>query len=819
MIRIFSFLAAVVVLLTLFVGIGVLLLCQNGVTQSRHNASEAIAQGIAVTISGQIDLFGRTLDKMAQDPEVIAAVINKDSTQLSAQASKLEKHFPDALKIRLLLPGVSDVDKNDTPRMGFADLDMVKQSFSSKQAPSIQGDDGPDRHLAMTQQIMQNDKVVGVILASLNYNFINAIIKNANIKDSYLEVKQDKLVLASIGNDTEKAEQNNAQLNIAGSNWVLQYWYQGGAGFVNGILISSFIVIPVLLTLLALYAGHRKLSLLLSQDLSTILKAFKDLMNHKPQTNYPINLTEMNDIIPTLLQFKRVTGAGDVSAPENEDFELKGFFGESDDEVAEKVINDDVLAIYNAKPDVPVDTTEKEIDGFSSIFKAYDIRGIVNETLTEQVVHDIGRALGTLAANAGCNTVVVGRDGRISSPLFADALAKGIITTGCDVMDIGMIPTPVLYFVTQHIEGRSGIMITGSHNPAEYNGLKMVINGETLAGEKIQQLKQMIEKQLYTVSEVGEIKRNNHYIDEYIGMISEDIHLSKSMKVVIDSGNGVTGELGPVLLRALGCEVIELHTEIDGNFPNHHPDPSDPENMNDLIGAVKFYQADLGVAFDGDGDRLGVVDNRGKIIWADRQMMIFAKDVLAGKPGSEIIYDVKCSRHLAAQITKYGGRATMWKTGHSFMKAKLKETGAKLAGEMSGHIFFNDRWFGFDDALYSAARLIEILARDPRSSADVFADFPDSISTPELTIKLNEGANFTFIDALSLAADFDDGKITTIDGVRVDFADGWGLVRASNTTPSLVVRFEADTQEAMVRIQNQFKSLMTKIKPDIALPF
>jgi len=453
------------------------------------------------------------------------------------------------------------------------------------------------------------------------------------------------------------------------------------------------------------------------------------------------------------------------------------------------------------------------------IFRAYDIRGIVGKSLTKEVVYDIGRALGTQAKELGCKTIVVGRDGRTSSPALAEALAKGIITTGLNVLDIGMIPTPVLYFVARHTEGRSGVMITGSHNPADFNGLKMVINGETLSGERIQQLKTCMDNQAYATGTTGGIEQNSQFSNEYIGIISEDIHVARPMTVVLDCGNGVAGELGPILLKTLGCEVKELFCDIDGTFPNHHPDPSNPKNLSELIATVKHYKADIGIAFDGDGDRLGVVDSNGKIIWPDRQMMLFAKDVLAGKPGSEIIYDVKCTRHLADQIVKYGGKPTLWKTGHSLMKAKLKETGAKLAGEMSGHIFFNDRWFGFDDALYSAARLLEILSRDTRSSAEVFADFPDSINTPELNVVLEEGENFTFMDGLLAAAHFSGGKITDIDGMRVDFPNGWGLVRASNTTPSLVIRFEADSEAAMSGIQEQFRQLMKKIKPDIVLPF
>jgi phosphomannomutase/phosphoglucomutase len=347
----------------------------------------------------------------------------------------------------------------------------------------------------------------------------------------------------------------------------------------------------------------------------------------------------------------------------------------------------------------------------------------------------------------------------------------------------------------------------------------MIINDVTLAGESIQQIKACIADEAYTASQPGNIEQNNQYQEEYIGIISEYIHLERPMTVVLDCGNGVAGELGPLLFKSLGCDVIELFCDIDGSFPNHHPDPSNPKNLTELIATVKHYKADIGIAFDGDGDRLGIVDSNGKIIWPDRQMMLFAKGVLAGNPGAEIIYDVKCSRHLADQITKYGGRPLMWKSGHSLMKAKLKETGAKLAGEMSGHIFFNDRWFGFDDALYAAARLLDLLSRDIRSSADVFADFPDSINTPELNVTLEEGENFKFIDKLLAIANFSDGKIITIDGMRVDFSDGWGLVRASNTTPSLVIRFEADTEAAMRRIQEQFRQLLKQVKADIALPF
>jgi len=455
-----------------------------------------------------------------------------------------------------------------------------------------------------------------------------------------------------------------------------------------------------------------------------------------------------------------------------------------------------------------------------TIFRAYDIRGIVDHTLTRDIVYDIGRAIGSEAIDKGIKTIVTAKDGRISSPSLSKVLADGILSTGANVFDIGRVPTPVLYFVAHHHECRSGVMLTGSHNPANYNGLKIVLAGETLTGDSIQNLKNRIDtNNLYDASP-GKLTENSMFGNEYIGFIAEDIHIARPMKVVVDAGNGVAGEIAPVLLRTLGCEVIELFCNIDGNFPNHHPDPSKPENLADLITAVKEQQADVGLAFDGDGDRLGVVDSSGNIIWPDRQMMFFSQAILAKTAGAEILYDVKCSRNLPALIIRKGGIPTIWKTGHSLMKAKLKQTGAIFAGEMSGHLFFNDRWFGFDDGLYSAARLIEMLSQDSRTSAMVFAEFPDSPNTPELSINLEEGENFVFMQQILASENLPaNGRITDIDGLRIDFTDGFGLIRASNTTPSLVVRFEGETAEALARIQEQFRQLILEIKPDIVLPF
>jgi len=452
-----------------------------------------------------------------------------------------------------------------------------------------------------------------------------------------------------------------------------------------------------------------------------------------------------------------------------------------------------------------------------SIFKAYDIRGLVDENFTPPVVRAIGQAFGSAARDRGCADVVVARDGRLSGPELIRALSEGLQAAGCQVIDIGQVPTPVLYFATYHLDTGTGIMLTGSHNPPRYNGLKMMLDGVTLAGEAIQDLLRRLRE--------GDLLRGQGSLrqadvrEAYLQRISDDVALQRPLNIVVDCGNGVAGELAPRLYRALGCQVTELFCDIDGNFPNHHPDPSQPETLEALIDTVRRQGADVGFAFDGDGDRLGVISPAGEIIWPDRQMILYARDILQRQPGAQIIYDIKCSRNLEQAIAAAGGRPLVWKTGHSLVKAKLKETGAPLAGEMSGHIFFKERWFGFDDALYTGARLLEILSRDPRSTAEVFAALPDMVNTPELRLEMAEGEHFAFMDRLKAAARFDDGRITTIDGLRVDFADGWGLVRPSNTTPCLVIRFEGEDADAMARIQQRFRRLFLSLDPELQLPF
>ena len=452
-----------------------------------------------------------------------------------------------------------------------------------------------------------------------------------------------------------------------------------------------------------------------------------------------------------------------------------------------------------------------------SIFKAYDIRGVVDKTLTLDAVRQIGQAIATLARERGDRQAVVGRDGRLSGPGLLAALAQGLQAGGLDVIDLGEVATPMVYFAVHELQTGTGVMVTGSHNPPEYNGLKMVVGNEAIYGATIQALRQRIESGALAQG-TGSYRQEN-IAERYLQRIVGDIQLARPMKLAVDCGNGVPGAYAPALFRALGCEVTELFCEVDGRFPNHHPDPAQLENLQDLMRRLRETDNELGFAFDGDGDRLGVVTKDGQVIFPDRQMMLFARDVLSRQPGAEIIYDVKCSRLLGDDIRRSGGRALMWKTGHSLVKAKLKETGAPLAGEMSGHIFFKERWYGFDDGLYAGARLLEIVSRAPDANA-VLNALPNSAATPELHLHCAEGENHALVERLQREVAFPQAReVVTIDGVRAEYADGFGLARASNTTPVVVLRFEADHAQALARIQQEFKHALLGLKPDAALPF
>ena len=453
----------------------------------------------------------------------------------------------------------------------------------------------------------------------------------------------------------------------------------------------------------------------------------------------------------------------------------------------------------------------------ADIFKAYDIRGVVDESLTSEAVTLIGQALGSLALKNDQNSIIIGRDGRLSGPKLIRALANGILSSGCDVIDIGEVPTGLVYYATYKLETQSAVALTGSHNPPDYNGLKMVIAGDALSGDQIKDIKRRIDNNDLATGQ-GKMRQEN-IIPTYLEEVGQQIKLKRPLKIVIDCGNGVAGYYAPQLFRQLGCEVTELFCDVDGHFPNHHPDPSQPKNLVDLISKVTEIGADVGLGFDGDGDRVGAIAPNGDVIWPDRQMILFSRDILSRNPGATVIFDVKCSQLLPLEIERAGGKPLMWRTGHSLIKKKMKQCGALLGGEMSGHIFFKERWYGFDDGLYVGARLCELLAKvdDIQNTFDML---PNSVNTPELQIqKDKEGEQHALIEKLIDAANFPNATISNIDGLRVDYDDGFGLARASNTTPTVVIRFEGKDEKSIKRIQSEFRALFADVDPTLDLPF
>jgi phosphomannomutase len=459
-----------------------------------------------------------------------------------------------------------------------------------------------------------------------------------------------------------------------------------------------------------------------------------------------------------------------------------------------------------------LDERENTMKVNASIYKAYDIRGIVPSTITEDIAEGIGKAFGTIALSHGERSVAVGRDGRLSGPALSSALVRGLVAVGIDVIDVGRVTTPMLYFAAT-TQCTSGIQVTGSHNPKDYNGFKMVMAGRAIYGDDIQAIRSMMEGETWSLRPDGKV-RHVDVNQEYRARIVSDIRLARPLKVVVDCGNGVAGASAPGIFRAIGCEVIELFSEVDGNFPNHHPDPSKPENLRDLMAALKSSDAELGLAFDGDGDRLGIVTKQGNNIYPDRQMILFARDVLKRVPGGQIVFDVKCSQRLAPAIEAAGGKPLMYRTGHSLIKAKMKELNSPLGGEMSGHIFFKERWYGFDDGTYAGCRLLEIVSQSPDANA-VLDALPSSFSTPEMNVRCAEGeAQDVVAKVVAMAKFLPPAIINTIDGLRVDWPDGFGLLRSSNTTPVLVLRFEGHTPQALERIQADMLALLRSVKPD-----
>jgi phosphomannomutase/phosphoglucomutase len=762
-------------------------------------------------------------ESVSQDPEIARLMINGNEQAIGQKIDELAYLFPNAIRVRLLAPGIEEVDLEASPPISYAALDMLKHAETKDSPPPVEVhmSGTPQQHINLVRRILDpaGRRIVGHLMVSYPLQEIQGLLNQVQL-DGYAEFQQvaggTANALVSRGDAGLKRGAANSELPVSGSRWRIAYWssVSRSSGDVELLTVAGGVAgVAAVLLLLVVWLVFRKLIAVLKSDQATILTIAKDMRDGQARQSYAVSLADMHDTIELMT---RTAAAGIPAAPA--DVEVAPAAASAAPPADTAVVDDvkgDLLFDQNALEISPADAAEGKID--TSIFRAYDIRGIVGEALSDDVAFEIGRAIGSEAYFRGEQTVVVGRDGRLSGPDLSAALIRGLQATGRDVKDIGQVPTPVLYFAASYLGGGTGVMVTGSHNPADYNGFKIMLGGDTLANEAIDGIRQRIESGDVLTGE-GSVEEID-VLPDYIERVKSDIQIVRPMKVVVDCGNGVAGAAVPQMLRELGCEVIELYCDVDGNFPNHHPDPSKTENLATLIQTVQEQGAEIGLAFDGDGDRLGVVSSQGEIIWPDRLLMLLSTDVLARNPGALIIYDVKSSRHVAAVISEHGGEPLMWATGHSLIKAKMKETGALLAGEMSGHIFFKERWFGFDDALYSAARLLEILSGDARTSSDVFAELPDSLNTPELNVPMAEGEPSVFMEKLLNGAHFENAQIATIDGLRVEFERGWGLVRASNTTPCLVLRFEADDELALSTIQDEFRRVMLQADPSLLLPF
>ncbi len=790
---------------------------------------------VASRLAATVNFYGDTAAQLAKDSEIAYLLVNADATALQAREESLRYGFPNAINVQLLPPGLDKVDDNRSPPLSYAALAQMRAAEQSAVPPMAEVHlfNTPQQHVNIVRRVMDpaGGGVVGHIMVSLSNDVLQTALDDLQGMNGYIELQQDgakgkPIVIATHGDGRFKAKVADRIVGVKGTRWQLAYWpVISSVVYLGKVSLLVLIAIAVAAVVLAaiIIMQFRNVKRGLRQHEVSMVTLMKDYKEGRVRRDYACGLEEMEGTLQFMTQIassnQRKEQRQYTAAPREREKGQAQEMTSFTEDVASKPANFESAIATDSMilEEGPLDIRDYDDTVDPSIFRAYDIRGIVDQTLTHSAVRLIGRAIGSEALQRGRNTVVVARDGRLSGQALTSILVDGIVSTGCDVKDIGCVPTPVLYFATYYLDTQTGVVVTGSHNPPNYNGLKIVIDGETLSGESIQSLRERIEAKNFIAGQ-GSVQTLS-VLPDYMERIRGDVSLARPLHLVIDCGNGVAGNVAPELLRSLGCKVKELFCDVDGNFPNHHPDPSKEENLVDLISAVRSEKADLGLAFDGDGDRLGVVTADGKVVWPDRVLMLFARDILERNPGAQIIYDVKCTRFLDALIRENGGQPLMWKTGHSFIKAKIKESGALLAGEMSGHIFIKERWYGFDDAIYAAARLLEILGKDSRSSTEVFAELPDSVNTPELNVAMHEGEPPVFMNSLLETAHFEGATVSTIDGLRADFPDGWGLVRASNTTPVLVLRFEADDKEALARIMGEFRRVMVQVNPHLSLPF
>ena len=721
-----------------------------------QRARDQATTAIAATVKRDL---GTLASRLAQPP-VQAALASGD---LVGAADALGKGWAGAEQVEVLPPDL-DALYAGLPKSGYGKLAALEAALAGGKPVAWLVDDGGPR-LALTAPAMSGTETIGVAYVRFPLAHVTAPVASATLgEESYLALRQGSHNVAERGDDTLRNGAEVLARTVPGTDWrVAAALPDAGAG-PFGLGWIACLVGAVLFVGLAVLAGRawrrppagREDEADHGEDAPTLAQTLQDA----PATAPPPRIQE-------------------VAAP------------------------------VEHKP-VLIDR---------GIFRAYDIRGVVGKTLDASVAELIGQAIGSLMADKGLADIVVGRDGRLSGPDMVAGLVDGLRKSGRNVIDIGLAATPVVYFAAFQLRTGSCVSVTGSHNPPDYNGFKVVVGGETLSGDAITDLYARIAEDRLREAETPGTLQQRDVSDDYVARIASDVQIDRPLKVVVDAGNGVAGAIAPRVLEAIGAEVTPLYCDVDGTFPHHHPDPSEAHNLQDLVKMVQRLDADLGVAFDGDGDRLGVVTRDGQNIFADRLLMLFAADVLERNPGAMIVYDVKCTGRLPGHILRHGGSPLMWKTGHSLIKAKMRETEAELAGEMSGHFFFKERWYGFDDGIYAAARLLEILASRPQSPTEVLNALPDGVSTAEIKVDAPDGDPHAIVERFRASAKFEGARLSTIDGLRADWPDGWGLVRASNTTPVLVLRFDADNRDALARIQDAFRSQLLAVRTDLKLPF
>jgi phosphomannomutase/phosphoglucomutase len=779
----------------------------------------------------------------AQDGALVQALQSNDPGTVTSAQDRLR--FRDGvIGARLSHPGLSEVDNQGALPISFATLDMLTKAAKGETPPPEARKVGEDWviYSAAPLRSAANAPVNGTLLLAFSPQRLLSALPQ--IPDDIGQVALSQ----QFGNAAPQSFLTRGQsdgsrpvtFDTGYTNWKLQFT-SGPALHVSPPYLMLILAALVALVgiLLGLYLNESALKRRVAADARQLDQLLQELSGGKAVKSFGLSLPALNGLAQSLARFslRNQPATAAVAASTGESAAPNVFMSGSvtpspiaaqsaelvdplfqDTEILDIDILDENMDFSRLEHSHQMNSTVSIAPQFpDSIFRAYDIRGVVGETLSTETAYWVGRAVGSQSIAQGESNVSVGRDGRLSGPELVQHLIQGLHDAGCHVSDVGLVPTPALYYAANVLAGKTGVMLTGSHNPKDYNGFKIVIAGDTLANEQITALHDRIKSNSLPAAKGSVIQVN--ILDRYFKQIKDDIVLARKLKVVVDCGNGAAGVIAPQLIEALGCEVISLFAEVDGNFPNHHPDPGKLENLQDLIDKVRETGADLGLAFDGDGDRVGVVTNKGNVVYPDRLLMLFALDVLKRNPGADIIFDVKCTRRLTPLISQHGGRPVMWKTGHSLIKKEMKRSGALLAGEMSGHIFFKERWFGFDDGIYSAARLLEILSQEPQSADDLFEAFPNDISTPEINIKVTDVTKFSIIKALEKDAQWGDARLTSIDGVRVDYPKGWGLVRASNTTPVLVLRFEAETEAELQRIKDVFHAELKKVAPDLELPF